>query len=63
MLKQITTPIAAERRNESRAQAVAARRAERRETPAVTNLRRVLREDARTGHASSVAAAVGICMC
>lgn len=32
-------------------------------TAAETNLREVLKRDARAGHTSSVAAAVGICMC
>lgn len=33
------------------------------ETLATANLREVLKRDARTGHTSSIASAVGICMC
>lgn len=63
-MRQITTPIVAERRAESHAAAIAARRAElQRTTPTYIALKRTLRADARTGHASAVAAAVGVSRC
>ena len=63
-MKQITTTNRDERRAESHAVAIAARRAEMgRTTPTYVALKRTLRTDARTGHATSVAAAVGVSAC
>lgn len=62
-MKRLTTTDQAQRRAESQAAAVAARRAAQGTTPTIVYLRRVLRDDARMGHASSVAAAAGVCAC
>jgi hypothetical protein len=60
--KQITTTNTAERRAESQAAAVAARRAEQLRI-ATIHVKRALRADARTGHAAAAAQAVGVCAC
>lgn len=62
-MRQITTPDVAQRRAESQAAAIAARRAAQGVTPTIIVVKRMLRTDARTGHASTVAAAVGISRC